>query len=184
MNPREISDWITGIVVVYSITDHESFQLAAEIIETLRNSQSINSGCILLVGNKNDLCHLREVSKEEAKQLVLDTGVQYIECSVAENFHEIQTAFTRLLIEVLLVQQARKISGELYPEKEYSSATDYEKKKIHRRSLSVPSSSKIMALGKSFDHDGRAPSPSIPLSVRQRKASLRKKISGILVGGH
>lgn len=51
-------------VIVYSITDHGSFESAAELRIQLRSMRQAEDIPIILVGNKSDLVRCREVSVE------------------------------------------------------------------------------------------------------------------------
>lgn len=58
--PIEQIQWADACLIVYSITDRESFQYATR---TLGNMKSIqNNPSAYLIANKSDLDHLREVS--------------------------------------------------------------------------------------------------------------------------
>lgn len=52
---------------------------------------------ILLVGNKNDLEHLRVVEKVEGLSTALQYGCHFYELSVAENSPEVYTSFQQLI---------------------------------------------------------------------------------------
>ena len=54
---------------------------------------------IILVGNKQDLAHNREVSYDDAKQLADSWNIEYIETSVNTNFNCIEP-FDHLAVKI------------------------------------------------------------------------------------
>lgn len=57
-----------GFIIVYSITDYDSFDVAKSLLIELKEYKCLETN-ILLIGNKMDLEHEREVEFEEAMQL-------------------------------------------------------------------------------------------------------------------
>lgn len=195
----DVINWSSALVVVYSITDRGSFLIANHILEIVHKLKPLSSGCTLLLGNKSDLKHFRQVEKREAKRLAKDYGVHFTECSASETYDEIHRSFTQLILKVLLVRNATKLSFD---------SSDDEKSKPkektrarRRRSLSQPQSHWARASNKSPDlEEGkkdsvssiksidlvRTPSPTErrreqrrDMPRQARKQSLRRKISGI-----
>lgn len=56
---------------------------------------------ICLVGNKQDLCHSRQVSEEEGRSLAQENKCLFQEVSAAENYLEISNLFTKLIRHVM-----------------------------------------------------------------------------------
>ncbi|KAL8222269.1 UNVERIFIED_CONTAM: hypothetical protein K2H54_075287 [Gekko kuhli] len=81
--------WADGFVIVYDISDRASFAFAKALLAS--------ESTIVLVGNKQDLCHIREVGWEEGQKLALDYKCQFCELSAAEHSQEVVAMFTRLL---------------------------------------------------------------------------------------
>lgn len=52
---------------------------------------------MVLVGNKQDLCHIREVGWDEGQKLALDYRCQFCELSAAEQCQEVGTMFSQAL---------------------------------------------------------------------------------------
>uniref|UniRef100_UPI00398E4C30 ras-related and estrogen-regulated growth inhibitor-like protein n=1 Tax=Pristiophorus japonicus TaxID=55135 RepID=UPI00398E4C30 len=105
--------WADGFVVVYSICDRASFEVARGQVAWLRGSAGGRGGGgggrpAVLVGNKRDLSHRRAVSAEEGKVLAAGVaGCAFLEVSAAEAHHGALLAFHRLLA---LVRQSRAAS--------------------------------------------------------------------------
>lgn len=56
---------------------------------------------ICLVGNKQDLCHSRQVSEEEGRSLALEHKCIFQEVSAAENYLDIANLFNRLISHMM-----------------------------------------------------------------------------------
>ena len=54
---------LDGFMVVYSITDRQSFDIAVEVLKQLRDEVGANKA-IILVGNKTDLVRKRTISAD------------------------------------------------------------------------------------------------------------------------
>lgn len=92
--------WGDGFVLVYDITDRSSFEDVGplrSLLEELRKQRHVP---LVLVGNKADLEHARQVATEEGERLAADMACAFYECSacagtagtagtVAEAFHEL-----------------------------------------------------------------------------------------------
>lgn len=69
---------------------------------------------MLLVGNKQDLCHVREVGWEEGHKLALDNRCQFCELSAAEQSLEVEMMFIRIIRDILTnfkLKEKRRYSG-------------------------------------------------------------------------
>lgn len=71
-----------AVVVVYSITDRNTFQTAKETIDRIREIRESDEDPMILIGNKNDLeMSSREVKKKEGEELAKERKVLFIETS-------------------------------------------------------------------------------------------------------
>uniref|UniRef100_A0A8D0G499 small monomeric GTPase n=1 Tax=Sphenodon punctatus TaxID=8508 RepID=A0A8D0G499_SPHPU len=94
--------WADGFVVVYDISDRASFAFAKALLHRIRESHI--GACkraaeppVFLVGNKQDLCHVRDVGWEEGQKLSLDNKCHFCELSAAEHCQEVVAMFTKVL---------------------------------------------------------------------------------------
>lgn len=85
-----------AFVLVYSITDRDSFESAEEIVKYLWQESCTKEKVVILVGNKVDLARSRNIKCEEGKQLAMDHDCKFIETSSG-----IQHNVDELLVGVL-----------------------------------------------------------------------------------
>ncbi|XP_048191199.1 ras-related and estrogen-regulated growth inhibitor-like protein isoform X2 [Perognathus longimembris pacificus] len=111
--------WADGFVVVYDISDRSSFAFAKALVCSLR--EPANTHCkrameavVFLVGNKQDLCHIREVGWDEGQRLACEYRCQFCELSAAEQSLEIEMVFLRAIKDILAnfkLKEKRRPSG-------------------------------------------------------------------------
>merc|ERR1712216_291284 len=88
-----------GALLVYDITKHTTFDDVKTIwLEELRNNADANI-VIMLVGNKSDLRHLRDVSTEDAYEFAEQHQLSFIETS-ALGGENVDKAFQNILKEI------------------------------------------------------------------------------------
>jgi len=87
-----------GIIVVYDITDMESFQNVTQWLHEIDRyaSSGVNK---LLVGNKSDLTAKRQVSYEQAKEFADSMNMEFIETS-AKQSSNVDRAFTTIATQI------------------------------------------------------------------------------------
>ncbi|XFF75121.1 hypothetical protein AB1E18_001340 [Capra hircus] len=89
-----------GFLLVFSITEHESFTATAEFREQiLRVKAEEDKIPLLVVGNKSDLEERRQVLVEEARAKAEEWGVQYVETS-AKTRANVDKVFFDLMREI------------------------------------------------------------------------------------
>ncbi|XP_066556977.1 RERG/RAS-like b [Amia ocellicauda] len=103
---EEPLEWADGFIVVYNISDRTSFLNAKNIVHQIKEARIENCKGevevpIYLVGNKQDLCHARQVCEEEARSLALESKCHFQEVSAAENYQEISNLFIKLIRNVM-----------------------------------------------------------------------------------
>ncbi|MBN3313558.1 RERGL protein, partial [Atractosteus spatula] len=111
--------WADGFVVVYDISDRSSFTTAKAIIHLIRELQlgvakRDTDSVVFLVGNKQDLCHMREVDREEGQKLATENKCQFYELSAAEYFQEVAVMFSKVIRNTSVnskVKDRRRPSG-------------------------------------------------------------------------
>mmetsp|Transcript_11724 Transcript_11724/g.33404 ORF Transcript_11724/g.33404 Transcript_11724/m.33404 type:complete len:206 (-) Transcript_11724:107-724(-) len=87
-----------GIIVVYDVTDKESFNNVKHWMQEIDKyaAENVNK---LLIGNKCDLSSKKVVSYDEAKELADSLSVPFMETS-AKNAHNVEQAFKAMASEI------------------------------------------------------------------------------------
>uniref|UniRef100_A0A182X779 small monomeric GTPase n=1 Tax=Anopheles quadriannulatus TaxID=34691 RepID=A0A182X779_ANOQN len=101
----ETVQWADGLLLVYSITDRDSFNFIRRAKEELAGDLPV-----ALVGNKVDMVHLRQVSTDEGEILAKDFECKFFEISAAEHVYQVAEAFLELCREVLTGKRKSKQS--------------------------------------------------------------------------
>ncbi|XP_010876381.1 RERG/RAS-like b [Esox lucius] len=106
---EEPMEWADGFIVVYNISDRMSFLNAQSILCQIKETRG--ESCkgeldkmdipICLVGNKQDLCHARQVCEEEGHVLAQEHRCHFQEVSAAEDYLDIFNLFTKLIRHVM-----------------------------------------------------------------------------------
>ena len=113
-----------GILVVFDITDRESFNNVTNWLNEIKKNAGVNVVKIL-IGNKSDLESSRKVSIEEAKKMAESQGMVYLETSaknrinVDESFMELTKSIYEQLPEKdkMSKGEGQKINGTRKPVK-------------------------------------------------------------------
>ena len=87
-----------GIIVVYDVTDRESFKNVENWMKEISRYASENVSK-LLVGNKSDIEGKKVVSYEEGKELADQLGVKFLETS-AKTAQNVESAFLTMSSEI------------------------------------------------------------------------------------
>ncbi|PFH33217.1 Rab1 protein [Besnoitia besnoiti] len=93
-----------GIVLVYDVTDRESFSHVDEWLAEVNRYANENT-CKILVGNKCEKSDDRQVSTEEGQRKAEELGIAFIETS-AKNAINVDEAFTVVARELIKMKQS------------------------------------------------------------------------------
>ncbi len=97
-----------GIIIVYDITDRESFNNISSWIFEIRKHSGPNV-IKLLVGNKCDMEVDRKVSREEAQSFADSQNMKYLETSAKEKIN-VDESFMLLSKQVLEIQPSNSVA--------------------------------------------------------------------------
>jgi small GTP-binding protein len=89
---------VLGVIIVYDITNLESFQNLNSWLNEIKNESS--NACKILVGNKNDLEKDRKVTFEQGKEFANQNGMKFFETSVKEN-NNVKEIFLTIAKEII-----------------------------------------------------------------------------------
>ncbi|WAR13264.1 RAD-like protein [Mya arenaria] len=95
---------LDAFLVVYSITDRSSFDLAVEVLKQLREEVGAYKA-IILVGNKSDLVRKRTLSADEGRAAADGYDCKYIETSAALN-HRVDELLVGIHKQIMLKFQS------------------------------------------------------------------------------
>ncbi|XP_022915092.1 ras-related protein Rap-2a [Onthophagus taurus] len=98
-----------GFVVVYSLTNHQTFDDIQNMKETITRVKGNERVPILLVANKVDLEHQREVQFHEGECLAVGWGCPFIEAS-AKNKTNVNEVFAEIVREMNVSPEKEKKS--------------------------------------------------------------------------
>eukprot|EP00916_Digyalum_oweni_P007253 GHVL01012261.1.p2 GENE.GHVL01012261.1~~GHVL01012261.1.p2 ORF type:complete len:151 (-),score=23.68 GHVL01012261.1:852-1304(-) len=87
-----------GIIIVYDVTDKESFQNVKNWIHEI-DKYAMGNVNKLLVGNKSDFSTRKVVSYDEGKELADSLGIRFLETS-AKSAHNVEQAFQTMASEI------------------------------------------------------------------------------------
>ncbi|TFK14852.1 LIM/homeobox protein Lhx9 [Platysternon megacephalum] len=92
--------WADAVVIVFSITDYKSYELLSHLHQQVRQLHPGNRVPVVVVANKADLLHIKEVEPQNGLQLANMLGCTFYEVSVSENYNDVFNAFHVLCKEV------------------------------------------------------------------------------------
>ena len=99
-----------GIIVVYDVTDLESFNNVKQWLHEIDRyaSDSVNK---LLVGNKSDLVDKRKISAEAGQELAGSIGIDFIETSAKESTN-VELAFIQMSLQIKQRSRTQNLGGK------------------------------------------------------------------------
>ena len=97
-------DFGEGFLLVFSITDHESFESIKEKHDKILKRKKALKYPMILVGNKQDLEKERKVTFEEAKELADLWEIEYIETSARTGLN-CKEAFIELAQRIVSIRK-------------------------------------------------------------------------------
>ena len=92
--------WGDGFVIVYDITDRQSFENVSLVKRQLDDVRKARNVSCVIVGNKTDLQHGRHVSAEEGERLAAECACAFFETSACDGGSDIDDVFHEVHREV------------------------------------------------------------------------------------
>ncbi|KAL2526976.1 Ras-related protein RABD2a [Abeliophyllum distichum] len=102
-----------GIIIVYDVTDQESFNNVKQWLNEIDRYASENVNKIL-VGNKSDLADNRAVSYDTAKAFADEIGIPFMETS-AKNATNVEQAFMAMAADIKTRMASQPASSNAKP---------------------------------------------------------------------
>ena len=100
-----------GILLMYDISDINSFNSIEKWMETINDNISNNKISIVLIATKCDLKEERVVSKENGEQLAKQFGIHFYETSSKDNIN-VQKAFYDIAEQIIEKNKGKKVFNE------------------------------------------------------------------------
>ncbi|RUS80045.1 hypothetical protein EGW08_012215 [Elysia chlorotica] len=97
----DVVRWADGFLMVYSVTARKTFDVMPETKRKLEEMKKAAHVPVVLVGNKADLAHARQVNQEEGARLAADMGCCFMEVSASEDVTRVVDAFHTLCKEII-----------------------------------------------------------------------------------
>lgn len=107
--------WADGIILVYSIIDRESFETCKQLTDKVLQLCD-DSTPVTMIGNKNDMLHMRQVTLEEGAAFCRNRNLLFAEVSAGESYESVEQALTSLIREVRHVYKKNKDKIKEKPE--------------------------------------------------------------------
>uniref|UniRef100_A0A8D0DQU5 small monomeric GTPase n=1 Tax=Salvator merianae TaxID=96440 RepID=A0A8D0DQU5_SALMN len=92
--------WADGFLLVYSITDYNSYQSIRPLYQHIRKIRPDAKIPFIIVGNKGDLTHSRQVTANDGLQLANELGSVFLEISTSDSYQGVCDVFQFLCKEV------------------------------------------------------------------------------------
>jgi len=98
-------------LVLYSITDRNSFQEAGKIVKYIRRYRTLDSSSIIIAGTKTDLEHFRTVRETDGSRLTYSLNCGFFEISISENYGDTLNMFNDILRQYLNAHPSHESSS-------------------------------------------------------------------------
>ncbi|XP_015200871.1 ras-like protein family member 11B [Lepisosteus oculatus] len=85
--------WADAVVLVYSVTDRQSFELVGQLHQQVRQVHPDSRVPVALVANKADLLHAKQVEPQQGLKLAGALGCAFCQVSASENYNDVHNAF-------------------------------------------------------------------------------------------
>ncbi|XP_063402373.1 ras-related and estrogen-regulated growth inhibitor-like [Mytilus trossulus] len=97
----DVLKWADGYMLVYTVVSRKSFDSLYELKKKIDDIKKGSTVPIIVVGNKCDLAHMRQVTREEGQQMAGEFGCSLVETSASEDLKDVTDAFFQLCREVI-----------------------------------------------------------------------------------
>ncbi|XP_070539761.1 ras-related and estrogen-regulated growth inhibitor-like [Ptychodera flava] len=101
--------WADAMIFTYSVTDRRSFEYVQKLKKEMTNMKDFERTPCILLANKCDLSHFREVTYAEGCLAANRMNVQYFEVSAGEGFKGISEAMQWICKEWIKVARRMKV---------------------------------------------------------------------------
>nr|XP_014342041.1 PREDICTED: ras-related protein M-Ras-like isoform X2 [Latimeria chalumnae] len=117
-----------GFLLVYSVTDEKSFQRVQRLHELILRMKDRDSFPMILVANKVDLIHLRNISSKQGRELAAKYNIPYVETSAKDPPLNVCKVFFDL-VRLIRHESSKGSQGEKITKQHSDKAVDFQKLK-------------------------------------------------------
>uniref|UniRef100_A0A0B6Y7A4 small monomeric GTPase n=1 Tax=Arion vulgaris TaxID=1028688 RepID=A0A0B6Y7A4_9EUPU len=97
----DVVRWADGFILVYSVTSRKTFEVLSDVRRKVEDVKKASHVPVILLGNKADLAHVRQVSEDEGVRLAIDLSCTFMEVSASEDVTKVTDAFHTLCKEIV-----------------------------------------------------------------------------------
>ncbi|CAI9740090.1 ras-related and estrogen-regulated growth inhibitor-like [Octopus vulgaris] len=97
----DVIRWGDGFMLVYSVTSRTSFDIILDIRRKIEDVKKAAHVPVIVVGNKADMAHVRQVTHDEGRLLAIDFGCPFMEVSASEDVNKVLESFHILCREII-----------------------------------------------------------------------------------
>ncbi|XP_053561019.1 ras-like protein family member 11A [Bombina bombina] len=136
--------WAEGFLLVYSVTDYRSYQCIRPLYQHIRKVHSDSKIPVVIVANKGDLLHVRQVPSDLGIQLANELGCTFVEISTSENCQDVCDVFQHLCREInKTMGSGEKRRGSIIPRPKSPNMQDLKRRFKQALSSKVKTSSTV-----------------------------------------
>ncbi|CAH1798410.1 unnamed protein product [Owenia fusiformis] len=96
----DIIRWADGFLLIYSITSRKSFDYVKDLGSKIIDARKCGFP-LVLVGNKSDMGHVRQVTRADGQELGRELDCPFIEVSASEDAETVYDAFNTVGRDIL-----------------------------------------------------------------------------------
>ncbi|XP_046584397.1 ras-related and estrogen-regulated growth inhibitor-like [Haliotis rubra] len=98
---EEVLRWADGFMLVYSVTSRKSYDILQDVRRKIEEAKKAAHAPVIVVGNKADLAHVRQVTQDEGQKLAAEFSCAFLEVSASEDVLKVIEAFHILCKEII-----------------------------------------------------------------------------------
>ncbi len=166
------AQWADCIVLVYSVTDSDSFQEISRIKRIIDKIGQCDLKPIVIMANKTDLSAARGLSSINGAQYASDVGCPYHEVSARESYADVEKAFHTMIDMTLrcslIKDQINKLCVPSTPtQREHRERRPSLRSIVKNLTRQKPVKEELVIVEKVAANEDKDP----PLSIRTRRRS-------------
>ncbi|RDD36659.1 Ras-related protein M-Ras [Trichoplax sp. H2] len=105
-----------GFLLVYSVTDRESFERIPELYNTITSALQTRDLPMTLIANKVDLTRCRQVSRRQGRELARKLQISYVETSAKHTTLFVSYTFTKFVQKIRAHKQDKTLCARSWTE--------------------------------------------------------------------